>query len=270
MINDLKDKTSPVENLSREELTDVIDLALWAGQLLLQYGATSRRVEETVHQIGTALGCDWLDVLVSYNAITVSSNSGGDFRTKIRRVVNRGVNMTIVSAIYRLRDKILNHKLNRTQVRQELDRISHKQPIYNRWLIVIMIGLACAAFSRLFGGDWIAFGITFTAASIAMFTRQVLQKHYFNPLLITLATAFIATIITGLSIRLNLGTQPEIALAASVLLLIPGVPLVNSVIDVVRGYVVIGMARGIAGALITFAIALGMLLAMQLLGVSGL
>lgn len=28
---------------------------------------------------------------------------------------------------------------------------------YNRWLVVVMVGLACASFSYLQGGDWSAF-----------------------------------------------------------------------------------------------------------------
>lgn len=260
---------SHLKKLNREELTDIIDLSLWAGQLLLQFGAPSRRVEETVHEIGKALGCDGLDVLVSYNAITITTNSGDDFRTKIRRIPGHFVNMTTVSEVYRLRDKIVSNKLDRSWVRNELDRISKKKPLYNRWIIVFMIGFACGAFSRLFGGDWIVFIVTFIASSAAMFARQELQKRHFNHLIVTLVTAFIATFITSLSVLFHMGNQPEIAMAASVLLLIPGVPLVNSVVDMVRGYMVIGIARGMAGALIVFSIALGMLIAMRLLGVSG-
>jgi Uncharacterized conserved protein len=83
--------------LEREELRDVIDLSLWAGQLLLQHGAEAERVEETVHRLGTALGCDWLDVLVSPNAIIATTSSGPEFRTKVRRVVGMRVDMTVVS-----------------------------------------------------------------------------------------------------------------------------------------------------------------------------
>ena len=77
--------------LAYHELRDIIDLSLWAGQMLLQHGATSQRVEESVHKIGTGLGCDWLDILVSPNVITITASSGSEFRTKLRRVVSLGV-----------------------------------------------------------------------------------------------------------------------------------------------------------------------------------
>ncbi len=86
----------------------------------------------------------------------------------------------------------------------------------------------------------------------------------------TMVTAFVAGLIASLAMRFHIGNEAEIALAASVLLLVPGVPLINSVVDLVRGYTSVGIARGITGALITFAIALGLLLAMHIVGVSGL
>src|SRR5262245_6497478 len=85
--------------LERERLPVVMDLSLWAGQLLLQHGAESARIEETVHRLGTGLGADWMDILVSPNAIVATTLSDQEFRTKIRRVVGIGVNMEIITEI---------------------------------------------------------------------------------------------------------------------------------------------------------------------------
>jgi uncharacterized membrane protein YjjP (DUF1212 family) len=139
---------------------------------------------------------------------------------------------------------------------------------YNRWLVVIMVGLACAAFSRLFGGDWIIFGITFGASAVAMFLRQVLIHNYFNPLLVVVACAFAAGGLASTAGLFNLSDQPETALAAAVLLLVPGVPLINAAQDLIRGHLVTGITRGFTGLLISLAIALGLLLAISLTGVS--
>src|SRR5690606_18535215 len=48
--------------LAPEVLRDVIELSLTVGQVLLQSGAQSKRVEQTVHALGTALGANWLDI----------------------------------------------------------------------------------------------------------------------------------------------------------------------------------------------------------------
>jgi uncharacterized membrane protein YjjP (DUF1212 family) len=254
--------------LAYHELRDIIDLSLWSGQLLLQHGATSQRVEESVHRIGTGLGCDWLDILVSPNVITITASSGSEFRTKLRRVASLGVDLGKVTAINDLSRRINNGELDRFQVRTELEQIDRMPRSYNRWLVVIMVGLACAAFSRLFGGDWIIFGITFGASAVAMFLRQVLHHHYFNPLLVVVACAFVAGCLASTAGLFNLSDQPETALAAAVLLLVPGVPLINSAQDLIRGHLITGIARGVTGILISLAIALGLLLALSLTGVT--
>ena len=60
------------------------------------------------------------------------------------------------------------------------------------------------------------------------------------------------------------------ALVSAVLLLVPGVPLINAADDLLKGHLIMGIARGVTGLIISLAIALGLLLAMRLLGVSGL
>jgi uncharacterized membrane protein YjjP (DUF1212 family) len=264
----------PVRNdnarLDHEELTDVIDLAVWAGQLLLQHGADAERVEKTIHYMSTALGCNWVDVLVSPNAILVTSISGQEFRTKLRRVPTLGVDMTIVSGVSRLSRRVVAERLDRFTVRAELERISSIGHHYNRWVVVGMVGLACGAFSQLFGGDAPVFLVTTGAAAAAMFVRQEMTRRYFNPFLVVVATAFAAGFLASAAVAFDLGTQPQLALAASVLLLVPGVPLINAAQDLLKGHVVIGFTRGLIGLMVALAIALGLLLAMKLAGVNSL
>lgn len=252
--------------LATEALRDAIDLSLWAGQMLLEDGATSRRIEETVHHVGTGLGCDWLDILVSPGALIITASSGPEFRTKMRRVTHIGVDLGRVTAVSRLSRRIDAGQLDRFQVRAEMERIS-RMPHYNRWLVMGMAGLACASFSRLFGGDWPVFGLTLGATATAMWVRQELIRRFFNPLLVVITAAFTASLIAGSGIALQFSPQPEIALTAAVLFLIPGVPLISAAQDLIRGNIVIGLARGMSGLLITLAIAVGLLLAVWVLGV---
>jgi uncharacterized membrane protein YjjP (DUF1212 family) len=107
-------------------------------------------------------------------------------------VVSLGVDLGKVTALNDLSRRIINGELDRFQARTELEHIDHMPRSYNRWLVVVMVGLACAAFSRLFGGDWIIFGITFGASAVAMFLRQELAHRHFNPLLVVVACAFVA------------------------------------------------------------------------------
>lgn len=253
--------------LSHEELTDIIDLCLWSGQMLLQCGANSFRVEESVHRFGTGLGCDWLDIIVRTESLTVTASSGGEFRTKTRRVMHLSVNMARMAAINTLSREIERGEVDRFDARQRLAQISTLKGNYNRWVVVGMVGLACGAFSQLFGGDWPVLLITFLAAGTAMFVRQEMQRQQFNPFINTTICAGIAGLIASLSGLVHVGAAPEAAMTASVLLLVPGVPLINSTHDFLRGYMSNGITRGVLGLIISLCIALGLILAIALTGV---
>ena len=66
------------------------------------------------------------------------------------------------------------------------------------------------------------------------------------------------------------GTTPQTALAASVLFLIPGIPLINAMLDIMDGHALMGFARAVQASILIACIALGLALTMALLGVSSL
>lgn len=261
-------QTQHKPEMEREELRDVISLSLWAGQMLLQNGADTQRVEETIHRLGTALGCDWLDIVILPDAIIASTINNSEFRTKVRRAPGRGVDMQKIADISDISFRAVNADIDRFTVRRELRRVDQLSRNYNRWVVVFGVGLACAAFSRLFGGDWAVFIMTFLASSTAMFVRQELHKHNFNTFFTVVTTAFVAGSVASLTSIFNLSPDPTIAVAASVLLLVPGVPLVNASEDLLNGHTLTGVLRGVVGLLLVLSIALGLILSFWITGVS--
>lgn len=235
---------------------------------MLQYGAETERVEISVFRLGVGLGVDVQNILVSHNAIMITIISGGEFRTKIRRVVRQGVNFDILADVNRIAYEAYKHKLGRKEVRKQLYTASTKKHQYSRWQVIAMVGAACGAFSQLFGGSLITFFIVWAAASLAMFVRQELTKHHYNALLVTTISAFTATMVAGIAVYFKF--EPGIALAASVLLLIPGVPLINSAEDLIKGFMVVGLTRGMMGLLSSLAIAIGMMFALHIIGFENL
>lgn len=83
-------------------------------------------------------------------------------------------------------------------------------------------------------------------------------------------TAFVATSISGLLLTLpTFNHTPTIAMAASVLLLVPGFPLINSVADMFKGHINTGLARWAIASLLTLATCIGVVMSMTLWGLRG-
>ena len=111
--------------------------------------------------------------------------------------------------------------------------------------------------------------MTFIASATGMVVRQEIGHRHFNPLLNFAATAFVTTAVSAQAVIYELGNSPSIVMASSVLMLVPGFPLINSVADMLKGYINMGIARFVMASLLTLATSLGIVAAMSLVGVWG-
>jgi uncharacterized membrane protein YjjP (DUF1212 family) len=238
-----------------------------AGQMLLAHGAESTLVGHITHRIGKAAGMDEVEVSLSASSLVVTTVYNEHCVTTARRSPDRGLNMRVVTQIQRICIMMEKGILDYQLAQKKLNQISPER--YNRWLVVVMIGLSCAAFSRLAGGDWAVFAMTFLASSLGMIVRQEFGHRHFNPLLNFAITAFVTTLISAQAVIYGIGDQPQLVMASSVLMLVPGFPLINSVADMLKGYVNMGIARFVMASLLTLATCLGIVGAMSITNVLG-
>ncbi|MDA3137310.1 threonine/serine ThrE exporter family protein [Vibrio metschnikovii] len=238
-----------------------------AGQMLLAHGAESTLVGDIMRRMGLASGMDEVEVSLSASSLVVTTVYHQHCITTARRCADRGINMRVVTQIQRICILMERGLLDYSMAQHKLERITPER--YNRWLVVVMIGLSCAAFSRLAGGDGIVFLMTFIASAIGMMVRQEIGHRQFNPLLNFAATAFVTSLISTQAVIYQLGNKPTIVMASSVLMLVPGFPLINSVSDMLKGYINIGIARFVMASLLTLATSLGIIAAMSVTGVWG-
>lgn len=232
------------------------------GIMLLQYSAESALVESVTRRMGKALGADAVEVALMANAITVTTLCGERGDTTVRRNLDRGINMQVVTEVQHTMLEAEKKSLSIEEVQQRLADITPYR--YNRWLVVVLIGLSCACFARLATADFSTCVLTFFASGAAMFTRQVLAHLHFNPLVSFAAAAFVATSIAAQGLLHDIVGKPNVAMAASVLLLVPGFPLINSISDMVKGYVNTGIARGTFAIFLCLATCIGILLSMTI------
>ncbi|HFQ4972373.1 TPA: threonine/serine exporter family protein [Vibrio vulnificus] len=242
-------------------------LVAQAGQMLLAHGAESTLVGDIMRRIGIASGVSEVEVALSANALVVTTVMDGHCITTTRSCVDRGINMKAVTEIQRICIMMEKGMLDPMMAQRKLNNISPER--YNRWLVVFMIGLSCASFARLAGGDWAVFAMTFLASACGMIVRQEIGHRHFNPLLNFTATAFVTTLISAQAVILEIGNLPTVVMASSVLMLVPGFPLINSVADMLKGHINMGIARFVMASLLTLATSLGIVAAMSVTGIWG-
>lgn len=126
--------------------------------LLLQHGAESTVVVQMAQRLGIALGVESVECALTANAVVLTTLSDNHCITTARKNTDKGINMQMVTDVQRIVIAVEHHLYELEIAQRKLDQL--KPLKYNRWLVVFMIGLSCASFAHLSGGDWIICGIT--------------------------------------------------------------------------------------------------------------
>lgn len=234
---------------------------------LMAVGSHTSRVVRNVARIADSFGYG-VDMTVFQRNITMTIKHRDDYsirRTYVRRIPASALNFRIISDLSSLSWDTYDHHLELAEIQKRYSRVITRPPL-SRWLVLILVAFANAAFCRLFGGDVMAMGLVWTATLTGFFVRQELMRRHVNHMVVFVVCSFIASLVAGLGFRYQLGDTEDIALGTSVLFLIPGVPLINSIIDILEGHVLVGWSRAINAFILIICIALGLSMTLLILG----
>ena len=239
--------------------SEVGSILLEVGAALMSSGASTHRTRLTLERLASGIGFK-IELLITQRAlmVTVIDNDQELLFSRLKRTSPHRVNFKIVSGISRMSWKVLDEKWTLEQVAVELRRLK-KLPNYPQWVELTMVGLAGAAFCHIFGGGIIEMIVAFAATFAGLFIRHWAVKKKFNPYVCVYFAALTASLIAGSAEFFNIGSQPEAAFSTAVLFLVPGVPLINSITDLLDGNIQNGIVRMVNGLIIAFAIAMGVL-----------
>jgi len=241
-----------------EETQQIGSVLIETGALLMSSGASTHRTRITLDRMAHGLGYG-IELLITHRALmlTIIEKDQQHFFSRLKRTSPHGVNFRIVSGISHLSWNVLEQNWSIAQISDELNRLK-SLPHYPRLVVLGLVGMAGAAFCNIFGGGYIEMMVAFTATVSGLFIRQEAHRVKFNPYLCVFFAAFTASFIAGLAEHFQIGADPDKAFATSVLFLVPGVPLINSVTDLLDGNIQNGMVRAMNGLMIAFSIAMGL------------
>ncbi len=246
-----------------------LDLLLFTGQLLIQSLADSNRIDRNLRRVAVFMGipADKFHMHITYTTLMINISEGDRSITKFRKCSHHSVNMTVLSEISKLSWRALEQKYTIDQYESDLNRIASAKRNYPRLLTILAVGIACGSFCMLFGCDLAAAAITAVASSVALFARQEMHARNFNMYITVAIASFTAVLIACLSTFLHVSDTPYHPIFACVLFLVPGVPLINSLDDMIDGFTIVGVTRSVIAGLTIGAIAFGMLFAVKTLDI---
>ena len=233
-------------------------LAQYAASLLGS-GCTSSRIEKNVARI--AAGCGVLAemiILPRTVMLTVWDKDRNHSYTTSARQSGDGIDFRLITLLSRLSWDVRDGNVTFADAVSRFGELRVGQRL-SPWLVTLLVGLANASFCRLFSGDAVSMLIVFVATVEGLLVKNKLHKDWKWDLRIAILTAAcLSAVIASSGYVFHLGSTPDVALATSVLYLIPGVVYINSVSDLIHCHLLCGFSRFMNAALITLCIGIGL------------
>ena len=227
-------------------LERIAHAALQVGAMLTQSGASVSTAHEAARMIVAGFGVEVLGLRSGYTSLEITvgdrprHHHPDDQHRSARREPPAGFRGARPGGA-----GLAAAACRRRRSRPNWPGCRRDTPRHPPWLVAIATGAACAAFGRLLGADWPAFLPMLAAAGIGQAIRHWLIGRQVNVFVIAAIIGCVAATLGGLGARLAGSHTIELAMMASILLLVPGVPSTNAQTDIMDGYPTMGSARAV-------------------------
>ena len=227
---------------------------------LLAVGATSARVEANVGRMADHFGA-WADIAIFSRHIimTVTDRATRHTYSVVGRSRRRPISFLRNSSLSRMSWQVIDKDMTVADARAVFDEIVSK-PHANVWMVLVLTSLANMSFCYLFGGDLWAMLVVFLATAVGYCAKICLLDLKMDARGVFVISAFCATIIGCSCFVFRLGSTPEVALGTSGLYLVPGIPFINSISDLIYGHNLCFLSRLTHASVLTVCLSAGFIL----------
>ncbi len=260
--------TTQSKNKTKANTQRLANLVLDMATYLLASGAHCGRVNRNINRMANVWGFDVHLHLTFKGVLTtiIDRQNPENVVTRYRETPTHSIHLNILSEISALSWRVHDERLDLAEVEELYQEIKGLKS-YSTLTVALAIATSCAGLCLFSFGDYKNAFVAFVAAFAGYLVRAFMSKKKYNTIIFITAAAFTTTFITGLAAKFGIGGAPEAAIATAVLYLIPGVPLINSVIDLIEGYTSSSINRMLFSGFTLLCIAAGMTLCIALIGI---
>ncbi len=244
----------------------VLSLALDIGKSMVKCGAEVNRVEETVIRVCYAYGIEKaqvFSVISMIHATVIDKESGA--HSQLRRIYSYGVNFGKLEKLNALSRKICSEKTDIDIARLELETICIEDKTF-RLKVCAGYMLAAASFAVFFGGTLLDALASVPIAGLIYFMQTYIRVKGASRLFFTALESAVAGFLALAFVHIGFGNNPDMIMIGDIMLLIPGLMLINAVREMLCGDLMSGLLRLLESVILAVAIAGGFALPIFLWG----
>ncbi|MBW3112934.1 MULTISPECIES: threonine/serine exporter family protein [Bacillaceae] len=236
---------------------DIMEVSLLAGKIMLQSGAETYRVEDTMMRIAASYGISESHSYVTPTGIIFSIETSEPTKTKLIRINERSTDLEKVTLVNSISRQISQGHLTLEEAYNALEKLDQSDLSYSFLIQVVAAAIASGCFLIMFQGGWNDFLPALITGGIGF--TSVIYLHRLVP--IKFFAEFLASFIIGMVsfgfVHLGMGQELDKIIIGSVMPLVPGLLITNAVRDLMAGHLVSGLSKGAEAFLTAFAIGTG-------------
>lgn len=234
---------STYESVAKYGTADaILCTALDVGEGLLRSGAEITRVEDTITRICRHYGAVHIEVFsITTLIIAAVRLEDGSYSSQNRHVPTSSNNLHRLQLYNAISREICVGNLSIDEAQKKLHDAKHSMP-YGNWGVYLGAVLASGGFAVFFGGSWLDF-VAAALIAIAMTFFDFHHPKYINPLAMSVISSFIAGALSIICVKFGFGDNVDKIMIGTIMLLIPGLSIGNSVRDMLSGETVSGFLR---------------------------
>ncbi|MBB3126045.1 uncharacterized membrane protein YjjP (DUF1212 family) [Paenibacillus rhizosphaerae] len=244
-----------MEDLVQRE-HEIMKVCLLAGQIMLQSGAETYRVEDTMVRIAASFGVDKTHSYMTPTGLIFSMEDPQPI-TRLNRISDRTTNLHKIDRVNSVSRRISKGELTIAEARRELEHIQRTGDIYPLWLRLLMAALASGCFLIMFHGIWPDFLAAAVAGGLGFYCMLMLQRMIPVKFFAEFSGALAIGLCAVLFVKFGFGRDLDIIVISSVMPLVPGLLITNAIRDLMAGHLVSGLSKGAEAFITSFAIGAG-------------
>ncbi|MDN7244859.1 threonine/serine exporter family protein [Planococcus shenhongbingii] len=241
---------------TRRELA--LDCFLLAGKILMENGAETYRVEDTMIRMAVSQKMTNSHCFVTPTGIMFSPSD--ELSTRFVRINNRQTDLERVALVNSVSRRLVAGEFTLSQAYDELQKIDQTNLKFNIWLQILAAATASGCFLILLGGSWTDLPFAFVFGGTGFIIVETILERtrvkFFAEFIGSLAIGLLAL----LAVHSGFGKDLDTIIIGSIMPLVPGLLITNAVRDLMAGHFVSGLSKGAEAFLTAFAIGGGIAL----------
>lgn len=247
--------------MNTEQNEMAIDCFLLAGRIMMESGAETYRVEDTMLRMARSQNLVDAQSYVTPTGIIFSL--GRTQPTRITSISLRITDLHRIALVNNVSRRLSFHMITLEQAYDELKKIEKTNYFLPILLQVLAASVASSCFLIMFNGLWTDIPIAFVAGGVGLYVVTIVHQRTRVKFFSEFFAALVVGTIAYYALRLGIGSEIDKIIIGSVMPLVPGLLITNAVRDLMAGHFTSGMAKGAEAFLTAFAIGSGIALVLS-------